>query len=158
MAVPRHGARALVDEVLVGAGIGLLVLGAGGRAVMRGIAMATDAPSAVSVGGTVNVLAAGAAAGAAGALLHAAARAAAAWGAGDRSRLRAGVRLALFAALLALVTARGLHGSPTRPAAAFWPLVLVYGAWLVRALDRRGRSAMTAAPGSGAGRAAASLR
>jgi hypothetical protein len=137
--MPMHaaGARTLLNEVLLGAGLGLVVLGVGGRAVMRGIALVTDAPSAVSVGGTVSVLAAGAAAGAAGALLHALARAAAAWGAGGRSS----VRLVLFAALLALVTARGLHGSPPGPAAAFWPLVLVYAGSLVRVLARRARQA-----------------
>jgi hypothetical protein len=142
MTVHRRGARALVDEVLVGAGLGLVVLGGGGRAVMRGIAVMTDAPSALTVGGTVTVLAAGAAAGAAGALLHAVARAAAEWGAGGRAT----VRVALFAALLALVTVRGLHGSPPRPAAAFWPLVLVYGVWLVRALARRARRGAAVEP------------
>jgi hypothetical protein len=90
MAVHRHGARALIDEVLLGAGLGLLVLGGGGRAVMRGIALATDAPNALSVGGTVTVLAAGAAAGAAGALLYALARAAAAWAAGGRASSASG--------------------------------------------------------------------
>jgi len=57
------------------------------------------------------------------------------------------VRVALFAALLALVTARGLHGSPAGPAAAFWPLVLGYGVWLDRALARRARARRRAAPG-----------
>ena len=139
MATHRSSARALIDELLLGAWLGLIVLGGGGRAVMRGIALATDAPSALTVGGTVTVLAAGAAAGAAGALLHALARAAAAWGAGGRTS----ARVARFAALLALGTARGLHGSPAGPAAAFWPLVLVYGAWLLRALARRARRAAT---------------
>jgi len=142
MAMHRHDVRALIDEVLVGAGLGLLVLGGGGRAVMRGIALATNAPSALTIGGTVTVLAAGAAAGAAGALLYAVARAAAAWGAGGR----ASVRVLLFAALLALVTARGLHGSPPGPAAAFWPLVVIYGVWLARVLSRRARRAATVGP------------
>ena len=87
MATHRSSARALIDELLLGAWLGLIVLGGGGRAVMRGIALATDAPSALTVGGTVTVLAAG--------------------------------------------------------AAAFWPLVLVYGAWLLRALARRARRAAT---------------
>jgi hypothetical protein len=144
MAAHRHGARVLLDEVLVGATLGLLVLGAGGRVVMRGIALATDAPSALSVGGTVTVLAAGAAAGAGGALLYALSRAAAAWGAAGR----ASARILLFVALLALVTSRGLRGSPPGPAAAFWPLVLVYGVWLERALTRRARRRAAVDPSS----------
>jgi hypothetical protein len=135
MPMQTPSGRTLVNEVILGAGLGLLILGGGGRAVMRGIALVTDAPSVVSVGGTVTVLAAGAAAGAAGALLHALSRLAAAWGAGGR----VSVRLALFAALLALVTARGLHGSPLGPATAFWPLVLVYAVSFVQALGRRAR-------------------
>src|SRR5512132_1865484 len=64
----------LRDELLTGVWLGFLILGVGGRAVMRGIALMTDAPSAVSVGGTVTVLAAGTAAGIGGALLHALSR------------------------------------------------------------------------------------
>jgi hypothetical protein len=124
--------RELAGEVLVGAGLGLLVLGGGGRAVMRAIALFGGAPPAVSVGGTVTVLAAGTAAGAAGALLHALSRAGAARIAGGRAGGRAAVHIALFAALLTLVTARGLHGSPPRQAAGFWPLVLIYGVLLMR--------------------------
>ncbi|GLC24659.1 hypothetical protein [Roseisolibacter agri] len=125
--------RALLHEVLLGTWIGLLVLGVGGRAVMRAIALATDAPRALTLGGTVTVLAAGAAAGAAGAVLHAVSRAVAARGAGGRTV----VRLVLFAALLALVTARGLHGSPAAPARAFWPLVALYGVLFARAVRAR---------------------
>lgn len=151
MALHRHGVRTLIDELLIGTGLGLIVLGVGGRVVMRGIAIATDVPVSMNIGGTVTVLASGAAAGAAGALLHALARAAAAWGAGGQ----AGVRLALFAGLLALVTARGLSGSPSGPAAAFWPLVMIYGVWLVQVLSRRagresaadGSSSAIASPG-----------
>lgn len=132
-AEPGRGARALLHELLLGTWLGLLVLGVGGRAAMRTIALATDAPRALTVGGTVTVLAAGAAAGAAGAVLHALSRAVAARGAGGRSV----VRVVLFAALLALVTARGLHGSPSTPALAFWPLVLLYGILFVRAVARR---------------------
>ena len=130
MAIDRNVAIELRNETFLGAWLGLLVLGVGGRAVMRGIALATDAPSAVSVGGTVTVVALGAAAGIGGALLHALSR-------GIASRFahgHAAVRVVLFGALLALVTARGLHGSPSGPATAFWPLVVVYGAvleWLV---------------------------
>lgn len=124
MAIQRNASSDLRSEVLVGAILGFLVLGVGGRAIMRGIALATDAPRAVTVGGTVTVIAAGAAAGVAGALIHALSR-------GIASRAAHGhpaVRVALFGALLTLVTARGLHGSPSGPALAFWPLVFAFGA------------------------------
>jgi len=137
MAVLRDRVRALAGEVLIGAGLGLLVLGGGGRAVMRAIALFGGAPPAVSVGGTVTVLAAGTAAGAAGALLHALSRAGAARIAGRRAGVRVAVHVALFAALLVLLTARGLRGSPPRQAVGFWPLVLIYGVLLMRILARR---------------------
>jgi hypothetical protein len=139
MALHRRGVRTLIDELLIGAGLGLVVLGVGGRVVMRGVAMATDAPSAWSVGGTVTVLAAGAAAGAAGALLHAIARAIVSSAGGSLT-----ARLAPFGALLALVTGRGLSGSPVAQGIAFWPLVLLYGAWFAHVLSRRARRALPA--------------
>lgn len=135
MTLHRHGVRTLIDELVIGTGLGLIVLGVGGRVVMRGIAIATDAPVSMSIGGTVTVLASGAAAGAAGALLHALARTVGTLSAGGRTS----VRLALFAGLLALITARGLHGTPGAAAGVFWPLVAIYGAWLVHALSRRAR-------------------
>ena len=126
----------LRDELLTGVWLGFLILGVGGRAVMRGIALMTDAPRAVSVGGTVTVLAAGTAAGIGGALLHALSRLAAARVGGGRTA----ARVVLFGALLALVTARGLHGAAPGPSAAFWPLVLVYGVLLERFVLRRERA------------------
>ena len=138
MTTGRAGFRALLRDATHGAWLGLLVLGVGGRAVMRGIALATGQAPALNVGGTLTVLAAGVGAGVAGALLHAVARAVAARVAGGR----AWVRLAIFAALLALVTARGLHGSPAATAAWFWPLVALYGALFVR-IVARSRPAMS---------------
>ena len=140
MAAARHETRALLREALIGAGLGLLILGAGGRAVMRAIALFAGAPAAISVGGTLTVLAAGAAAGAAGVLLHALSRMVATRVVRGRGRMRDALHLALFASLLVGVTARGLHGSPPRQAMGFWPLVLVYGVLLVRVLARRSQA------------------
>jgi hypothetical protein len=133
--------RAVAADALrtmaVGGALGLLFLGAGGRLAMRVNALGIAQPPALSVSGTITVLACGAAAGAAGALLHAlsgalARLAPAAW---NRP-----MRLAIFAALLALVTSRGLSGSPG-PAWAFWLLVAAYGAALEAVLARRAHGA-----------------
>jgi hypothetical protein len=126
----------LLRDAATGAWLGLLVFGVGGRVVMRAIATMTDVPGAFTLGGTFTVLACGVGAGLGGAALHAIARAAAGRLAGGR----AWVRLALFAALLALVTARGLNGSPTRPALLFWPLVALFAVLFARRAARRGRA------------------
>jgi hypothetical protein len=121
--------RSLVRDAILGTAIGLAVLGVGGRIVMRVIALRTGAAPSFTLGGTLSIVAAGAAAGAVGALLYALARTAARRLAGGH----AAVRLLVFFVLLALVTLRGLHGSPPASAALFWPLVLVYGLALDRA-------------------------
>lgn len=124
--------RALVREALLGGAVGLVVLGIGGRIVMRVIAHRTGAAPSFTLGGTLSIVAVGAAAGALGALFHLLASAIARRVAGGSTA----VRLLVFFALLALVTIRGLHGSPPASAALFWPLVLVYGVTLDRALGR----------------------
>jgi hypothetical protein len=116
----------LLREVSLGAGLGLVLLGIGGRVAMRVVALSQDQPPVLSGGGTLTVVAAGAAAGAVGALLHALVRL------GTRSWRGPGLsllRLTLFVVLLALVTARGLHGSPG-PTWLFWLLVAAYAAAL----------------------------
>ena len=123
----------VLDEVVVGTGLGVLVLGGGGRIAMRAVALATDRPLLLSLGGTVTVLASGAAAGAAGGLLRAVSRTVAQRSGGWST----GVRLVLFAALLALVTRRGLHGTPPAQGLAFWPVVFTFGALLEVLLIRR---------------------
>lgn len=123
----------LLREIALGAWLGLWVLGVGGRIAMRAVALAQDRPPALSGGGTLTVVAAGTLAGAAGALLHALARRGTrSWRGPQRSPLR----LALFAALLALVTARGLHGSPG-PTWPFWFLVATYAIAFDVGLARR---------------------
>lgn len=124
--------RAIGKQAVLGAGVGLFVLGVGGRIVMRMIALRTGAVPSFTLGGTLSIVAMGAAAGALGALLHLLARAIARRVA-DGSTV---VRLLVFFALLALVTLRGLHGSPPASAALFWPLVPIFGATLDRVLGR----------------------
>jgi hypothetical protein len=125
----------VLDEVLIGAGLGALVLGGGGRVVMRLIAVLTDRPLLLSLGGTITIIATGAAAGAAGGVLHAISRAVTARAGSGSTALR----VAVFALLLGLVTWRGLHGTPPAQAIAFWPLVGIYAALLERVLTRRGQ-------------------
>jgi len=134
--------RAIGKEAVLGAGIGLFVLGIGGRIVMRAIAVRTGAIPSFTLGGTLSIVAFGAAAGALGALFHLLARVAAR----RVARGSTAVRLLVFFALLVLVTLRGLHGSPPASAALFWPLVLVYGVTLDRALGRFTDTARVARP------------
>ena len=125
----RDAAGAFLREAALGTWLGFWLLGVGGRLAMRVTAMGLGEEPALSGGGTLTVVAAGAAAGAA---LHPASRAAANRLGGGRAR----VRLALFALLLTLVTARGLQGSPGTHL-LFWLLVAAYGAALDRVLARR---------------------
>ena len=152
----RESAGTLAREAALGAWLGLWFLGIGGRLAMRAVALALGQTPTLNAGGTFTVVAAGTGAGIAGTLLYAVSRAVTAWLGGTRvvERAHGGVwvralRLALFAALLALVTARGLHGSPG-PTWYFWLLVAAYGAALEFTLIRRGRHrvrpAVSAAP------------
>jgi hypothetical protein len=149
-------AGALLRDAALGALLGLLFLGIGGRIAMRAVAITLGQPPVLDSGGTMTVIAAGTAAGAAGALLYAISRSASGllvrWqlvrSAQGGAWARA-LRLTLFAALLALVTARGLRGSPG-PTWLFWLLVAAYGTALEVALVRRAREVrrLAAQPGS----------
>jgi hypothetical protein len=113
---------------LLGALLGLPILGGGGRLAMHAVALTTGAQRSVTVEGTITVLLAGLASGAAGGVIYAV-----------LARLLPAKRLlraALFAVVLALLTLRGLN--PVRPAtlALFLPLVLLYGWLLERAWHR----------------------
>jgi hypothetical protein len=132
----REALGALLRDAALGAWLGLWLLGVGGRIAMRVVAVALGQAPVLGAG-TLTVVAAGVLAGAAGALLYAVSRAVAARV--GRAWVRP-LRLALFAALLALVTARGLQGSPG-PTWLFWVLVGAYGVALDVALVRRARAA-----------------
>ena len=136
--------RAFTVRIGWGALLGALILGVGGRIVMRWIALATNAPSGFTVGGTMTVLASGALSGAGGVLLYIAAHAVARRFAARRPW----VAHLLFGILLALITWRGLRGTLSAPALAFLPLVACYAVALSWVLVRRERDASRASPPS----------
>ena len=133
--------------LLLGAAVGFVVLGIGGRIAMRAIAIANGVPTGFSVGGTATVVLLGLASGIGGgllyALLHRYVR---------QPRL---ARSALFAVALVLLTLRGLR--PIQPRALEWfmPLALGYGAivdviytrWATRRTARPGESVTSPYPG-----------
>lgn len=106
--------------LLVGASVGLVVLGVGGRITMRAIALANNTPPGFSFGGTATVVFLGLASGVGGGLLYALL-----YRLIPRRRL---LRSALFGVALVLLTLRGLR--PIQPLALEWfmPLALGYGA------------------------------
>jgi hypothetical protein len=121
---------------LLGALIGLPVLGIGGRVAMRIIAMYTRPVPFLSFEGTLTVVLSGMASGIAGAIFYALLD----W---RLPRYRA-MRGVLFAAFLGFVTARGLHPVELLPLALFSPLVVLYGVVLERSWHRvRLRSSAT---------------
>ena len=108
---------------VLGALLGLPILGGGGRLAMH--ALASDVQRSVTVQGTITVLLAGTAAGLAGGAIYAL-----------LDRLLAARRLMrglLFAIVLTLLTLRGLRPVQPLALALFLPLVLLYGALLERA-------------------------
>ena len=119
---------------VLGAALGLPILGVGGRLAMRAIALLNGAPSVTTLDGTLTVLLAGLASGVGGGVLYAV-----------LARLlpdRRSLRALLFALALLLLTLRGLR--PVQPHALvfFPPLVLLYGVlferlWHRRAVERR---------------------
>ena len=137
---------ALVIEAAHGAWLGLVILGVGGRAAMRVVAIERGERTGFTLDGSLSVVAMGVAAGAAGAVLHALARLAAravmrAFRIGTHRGIERALRVALFGGLLVLATARGLHGAPP-PTHLFWWLVAAYGVALdvvlAGAVEKRG--------------------
>jgi hypothetical protein len=126
---PRPTVRAWISLIVVGAVIGTLLLGIGGRIAMRVIALSAGAPPGWSVGGTGTVLLLGALSGVLGALI----RLLSAW-------LVPGPRwaeTAIFSLALALLTVRGLRPVQALPFALFAPLVIAYGVMLETLWRRR---------------------
>ena len=113
---------------LLGAALGLPILGMGGRVAMRIIATSNGAAPSLTVEGTLTVLLAGTASGIAGAVFYALLD----WRVPRHRALRA----LLFAAFLGFVTARGLHPVALLPLALFSPLVALYGVLLERSWYR----------------------
>jgi hypothetical protein len=107
---------------ILGMLVGLPVLGVGGRIVMRIISEVSGAPSAISLGGTITVLSAGAASGLAGGIIY-----------GLLARFFPHGRVLrdlLFAAALVLLTLRGVNPVQPLSLSLFGPLVVAYGVLL----------------------------
>src|SRR5215204_5874761 len=105
---------------LLGALLGLPILGGGGRLAMHAIALTSEAQRVVSVEGTITVLLAGVGAGLAGGAIYALL---------DRVLpQRRFARGLLFLAVLVLLTLRGLRPVTPLSLALFMPLALLYGA------------------------------
>ena len=115
----------------IGAIAGLIVLGVGGRLVMAAIQIQTTGDSSWSLGGSVTVIFLGAVSGLAGAALALVAEVVA-----RKLRAPAWVGYVLLAALLFLVTMRGLRGSPEIATRYFYPLVAIYGLLFIVARRR----------------------
>ena len=102
--------RDRLRDVAVGAGVGALVLGIGGRSAMRGIAILSGAPPTFSFGGSLRAL----------------------------LPKRWLIQTLLFYVIILLITLRGLRPIDAQRLMLFLPLVLAYG-FLVRILTRRRR-------------------
>lgn len=116
----RSAAEPLLVGLILGAAVGFVVLGIGGRLAMRGIAIATNTPPGFSIGGTATVVFLGLVSGIGGGLLYAILHRFI-----PRPRL---VRSALFALSILLLTLRGLRPFPPLAIEWFVPLTLGYGA------------------------------
>ena len=103
---------------LLGALIGLAVLGGGGRLAMRQIAAWEGAAGSFSVEGTITVLLSGAASGATGGIIRAIT--------GIGGRVPAALRFMLFAAACFALTIRGLNPVDSDRLLFFLPLVSLY--------------------------------
>jgi hypothetical protein len=114
---------------LLGAALGLPILGGGGRLAMRGIAVSTGAPGAFTGEGTLTVLLLGAASGFAGGAIYAILAA--------LLPRRRSLRDTIFAIVLCLLTLRGLNPVTMLSLALFMPPVVVYGVLLEWAWHRR---------------------
>ena len=121
--------RQWLQGPLLGAAIGLPILGGGGRLAMRGIAVFTGAPGAFTAEGTLSVLLLGAASGFAGGVIYAILAALL-----PRKRP---LRDMIFAIVLFLLTLRGLNPVTMLSLALFLPLVVAYGVLLEWAWYRR---------------------
>ena len=125
--------------VLRGAVLGLVILGIGGRLLMRFIAHRENRPVMVfTVPGTLTVLFAGTVAGVTAGLIYYALR---------RFVRAASIRTSLFLIICELIVWRGVNGLLLVPRLMFMALALVF-LIVVDAIGRRGsgRSAQTMAP------------
>ncbi len=116
---------------LIGAGVGAVVLGVGGRLAMRGIAVLSGAPPSFTVGGSLRVVLMGALSGLGGAWILKVLR--------FFLARRWLIQTLLFYAIIVLITLRGLKPVDLQRLVLFLPVVLLY-AFLLRVLTRRRRT------------------
>ncbi len=116
---------------LIGAGVGAVVLGIGGRLAMRGIAVLSGAPPSFTFGGSLRVVLMGALSGLGGAWILKVLR--------FFLARRWLIQTLLFYAIIVLITLRGLKPVDSQRLVLFLPVVLLY-AFLVRVLTRRRRT------------------
>ncbi|HYT64398.1 MAG TPA: hypothetical protein VEL50_10880 [Gemmatimonadales bacterium] len=116
---------------LIGAGVGAVVLGIGGRLAMRGIAVLSGAPPSFTFGGSLRVVLMGALSGLGGAWILKVLR--------FFLTRRWLIQTLLFYAIIVLITLRGLKPVDSQRLVLFLPVVLLY-AFLVRVLTRRRRT------------------
>ena len=114
--------------ILIGAVIGLPVLGGGGRIAMRLIAVFTGVPSAFTFEGTLTVLLAGAGSGAAAGAIHQALSV--------MLRRRPWLRDLAFLLAIGALTLRGLHPVQPLPLAVFGPVMALFAGLYVMAWRR----------------------
>ena len=118
----RPDRRGWIAGLSAGAFIGLVVLGIGGRAGMRIIALETGQPAAFTIEGSIAVALLGAASGAIAAVIFLVLRAA--------LPTRRWMRAALFWTILGAIALRGLSPLTTLGTTTFLPLFLLYGVLL----------------------------
>jgi hypothetical protein len=118
MALPRPGAGDWIGGVIAGATLGALVLGVGGRAAMRGVAIVQEWPLYFSFGGSAMVVLMGAVAGASFAIVLLALQ--------SVPRLPHVVALLLFYAVVAAISLRVLQPLDRDRLVAFPPLVMLH--------------------------------
>jgi hypothetical protein len=107
-----------VYAIAMGAVVGFLFLGIGGRIAMRVISVVGRAQVSVTFEGSLTVILLGAAIGAGGALIRVVL---------SLVRLPIVVVRLAYAAILLFLTLRGIHPVTPLPAALFIPLVAAYG-------------------------------
>jgi hypothetical protein len=126
---PKPSLHDWITLTTLGAALGALLLGIGGRMAMSVIALSTGQPPAWTLGGTLAVIALGAASGVAGAVI----RLATAWVVPSPRW----VESVLFGLAVAWLTARGLRPVQLLPLALFGPLVAAYAVTLETLWRRR---------------------
>jgi hypothetical protein len=109
--------RSLLPFILVSAGVGLVVLGIGGRLMMRIIAHWEGRVPVITPSGTFTVIMMGTLAGIAAGLIYGLLR---------RFVARTPVRFAAFAVICVLFTLRGVSGLLPRPKLLFVAITLIY--------------------------------